>query len=221
MKGPTDVTAELPVCSLAGDVLRRRRGDVLRDAIHEAVFEELACVGYAGFTIEAVAARAKTGKASIYRRWQTKQDLVMDAFCTRFGGPGDVVASLADETSTTRDLLVQLGSGICHMSGKAVEVVRAVACEVTRDPELAQAVENQVYVPKRAAMLAILERGVQRHEVRPDAATELFGDLLPAILTYRAILMNRPVTESAVAEIVDRLIMPLVGREPASPTASP
>lgn len=183
---------------------------VLEDAIHEAVFEELARVGYAAFTIEAVAARAKTGKASIYRRWHTKQDLVLDAFCSRFGGPDHILASLADDTLTTRDLLIRLGTGICQMSGEAGELVRAVACEVTRDPELAAAVESQVHHPKQVAMLAVLRRGVARGELRPDAADEMFGDLLPALLTYQVILMNRTVTEQTVTEFVDRVVMPLV-----------
>jgi AcrR family transcriptional regulator len=190
--------------------MTRRRGLVLEEAIHEAVFDELASVGYAAFTIEAVAARAKTGKASIYRRWNTKQDLVLDAFCTRFGGPDHILASLADEQLTTRDLLVQLGTGICQMSGEAGELVRAVACEITRDAELAAAVEAQVHRPKQAAILAVLQRGVARGEVRPEAVCELFGDLLPALLTYRVILMNRSVTEQTVAEFVDRILMPLV-----------
>ena len=63
----------------AQDVVRRRRGAALEDAILAAAYVELATVGYGAFSVEAVAARARTGKASIYRRWPTKQELVLDA----------------------------------------------------------------------------------------------------------------------------------------------
>ena len=75
----------------------RRRGATLERAIHEAVFTELADVGYAAFTIESVASRARTGKASIYRRWPTKQDLVLDAFCGKFGETMQLIEGSLDE----------------------------------------------------------------------------------------------------------------------------
>ena len=61
------------------EIRGRRRGAALVEAIHRAVLEELAEHGYADLTMESVAARARTGKTSIYRRWRTKRDLVLDA----------------------------------------------------------------------------------------------------------------------------------------------
>jgi AcrR family transcriptional regulator len=190
---------------------QRRRGAALEDAIHDAVFAELAAVGYAAFTIESVAARAKTGKASIYRRWVTKQDLVLDAFIARFGGPDDIVGELLSDTeASTRDLLVRLATRICQISDEAAEIIRAVACEATRDPALAAAVEQKVYRPKHAAFVELLRRGVERGEVRPEAVRGVYAEALPAMLTYRTILNNQPVTASEAAEIVDCVVMPLI-----------
>ena len=194
---------------------QRKRGAELEDAIHDAVFVELSDVGYAGFTVEAVAARAKTGKASIYRRWGTKQDLVVDAFLARFGGPDEIFDELrSDSGATTRDLLVRLATRICEVSDAAGEVMRAVACEATRDPDLASAVDQKVHGPKRAAFVELLRRGVERGEVRPDAACALYADILPAMLTYRMVLNNQPVTEHDAVEIVDHVVLPLIA--PAS-----
>jgi AcrR family transcriptional regulator len=194
---------------------QRKRGAELEDAIHDAVFAELADVGYAGFTVEAVAARAKTGKASIYRRWDTKQDLVVDAFLARYGGPGDILNEIrSDPNATTRELLVRLATRICEVSDVAGEVMRAVACEATRDPDLASAVDQKVHCPKRAAFVELLHRGVERGEVRPDAACTLYADILPAMLTYRMVLNNQPVTEHDAIEIVDHVMLPLIA--PAS-----
>lgn len=194
---------------------QRKRGAELEDAIHDAVFAELADVGYAGFTVEAVAARAKTGKASIYRRWGTKQDLVVDAFLARFGGPGDILEELrSDRSATTRELLVRLATRICEVSDAAGEVMRAVACEATRDPDLAAAVDQKVHSPKREAFVELLRRGVERGEVRPDAACSLYADILPAMLTYQMVLNNQRVTEQDAIRIVDHVVLPLIA--PAS-----
>jgi len=88
---------------------QRKRGAALEDAIREAAYAELTEVGYAQFSFESVAARARTGKASIYRRWQTKQALVLDSLCAGLPTPQqcgiaadiDTGISTADATSPT------------------------------------------------------------------------------------------------------------------------
>jgi AcrR family transcriptional regulator len=189
---------------------QRKRGAELEDAVHDAVLAELAEVGYAAFTIESVAARAQTGKASIYRRWETKQDLVLDAFVARFGPPDETLGELLESDASTRDVLVRLATRICEVSDEAGEAIRAVACEVTRDPDLAAAVEQKVHRPKRAAVVELLRRGVDRGEVCPEAVCDLYADLLPAMVTYRLVLTHRPITEYEVATIVDQVVMPLI-----------
>ena len=57
----------------------RRRGKELEDALYDATLAELAAVGYGGLTMEGIAARARTGKAALYRRWTSKHDLVQAA----------------------------------------------------------------------------------------------------------------------------------------------
>jgi AcrR family transcriptional regulator len=189
----------------------RKRGETLEHAIHDAVLAELAEVGYAALTIEAVATRAKTGKASIYRRWDTKQNLVLDAFIARFGAPDDLLSSLlVDTDATTRDLLLTWAAGIVRISDEAGELIRAVVGEATRDPDLAVAVEQQVRRPKHAVLVDLLRRGVDRGEVHPDALSDLYADILPALLTYRMVLNNQPVTDHEAVEIIDRVVMPLI-----------
>ncbi len=99
---------------------------------------------------------------------------------------------------------------ICQVSDEAGEVIRAVACEATRDPDLAAAVEQKVHRPKHAAFVELLRRGVDRGEVRPEAARGVYADVLPAMLTYQMVLNNQPVTRREAIEIVDHVVMPLI-----------
>src|SRR4051795_887806 len=82
----------------------RRRGPALLGAIHTAVLDELADFGYAGLSIERVAERARTGKASIYRRWPTRLDLVLDTLDHTLPDPGEV----SDSGDVRSDLLAVL-----------------------------------------------------------------------------------------------------------------
>src|SRR3954463_13756265 len=91
----------------------RRRGDALLDAIYAAVMEELATVGYQALSIERVAERARTGKASIYRRWPTRLDLVLaglDHVMPRFDAVPDTGAIRGDLLVVLRRIAQTMGS---------------------------------------------------------------------------------------------------------------
>jgi AcrR family transcriptional regulator len=192
-------------------VRHRRRGEALEGAIYDAVVDELAELGYAAFTIESVAARAHTGKASIYRRWPTKQDLVVAAFCAKAGEAFDLVGTSLTSSITTRDALVHVGQRICALaSGGVGEAIRAVGCETSRDAELAAALDARVGCPKREALLGVLQRGVTRGEVRAEAADELVAEVLPAMLLTRVIIQGLPVSDEHVVRVVDDIVMPLL-----------
>jgi AcrR family transcriptional regulator len=197
-------------CGAESEVRHRRRGVALECAIHDAVLEELVEVGYLGFTIESVAARAHTGKASIYRRWPTKQQLVVDAICGKFGETFDLLDAPLDATISTRDALLQVARRMAQVVSDAGEAFRAAACEISRDPELATALEEQVACPKREAMVDLLQRGVARGEVRAETACELHAEVLPAMITSRIIVQNRGVPDDYLERLVDEIVMPLL-----------
>lgn len=192
--------------------MRRRRGAALEDAILAAAYDELTEVGYTALTVEAVAARARTGKASIYRRWPTKQELVLEALCAALPTPAECGLELTlDEDVSTVQALRQVATVISRiLSSPAGDAMRAVKCEAMADPELATAVDERFQAPRRAALLALLERGVARGEVRPEAVSAQIADVLPAVLAHRVILMREPITEAEVLSIVDDILVPLV-----------
>jgi AcrR family transcriptional regulator len=190
----------------------RRRGVALEDAIRAAAFAELTEVGYTAFSVEAVAARAHTGKASIYRRWPTKQELVMDALCEALPTPEQCgIPMEIDDSVTTVEALHLVASAIARViTSPSGDAMRAIKCEALTDPELAQLVDERFQAPRRAALLGLLRRGVERGEVRPDAATQLVADVVPAVLTHRVILQRETLTERDLTEIIEQVFIPLV-----------
>ena len=196
--------------------LRRKRGVALEDAILEAAFAELTEVGLSAFTVEGVAARARTGKASIYRRWPCKNELVLDALCEGLPTPEQCgLQSEIDDDVTTEAALRSVATAIAQvMSSPAGDAIRAVKCEAAADPQLARAVDERFQAPRRLALMGLLRRGVERGEVRPDAVSPLVADVLPAVLFHRLVLQREPLTERDVAAVVDEVLLPLIRVSP-------
>lgn len=193
-------------------VASRKRGAALEDAILDAAYAELSEVGYTAFTVEGVAARARTGKASIYRRWPTRSGLLLDAISSNLPTPAQCgfPTELADDV-TTADALRQIAQAITAvLDSPAGDVMRAIKCEAATDPELARAIDDQFQAPRRAAMLQLLRRGVARGEVRADAATALVADVLPSVLTYRIILQREPITAKVIHDVIEQILLPLI-----------
>jgi AcrR family transcriptional regulator len=184
--------------------MTRRRGDALVGAIHAAVLEELADVGYGGLSIERIAERAHTGKASIYRRWPNRLELVLEAI--------DQVLPRFDEAPDTGsvrgDLLLVLRGIAATMSSR--EGAAAKACVDGTDDELARAVRERLLPPRKAMMLEILRRGAARGEVRPDAVTTRIAETGPMLLHGEMLQRGSPIADDAVVAIVDEVLLPLL-----------
>jgi AcrR family transcriptional regulator len=208
----TELSSEAAPAGRAAD--RRRRGPELEDAILGAAFAELVEVGYTAFSVEGVAARAGTGKASIYRRWPSKQHLVMDTLAAELPSPeqcGMIVdpADLGDMTTADALHLVaeNIARVICSPAGDAI---RAIKCEAMADPSLAELVDARFQAPRRAALLGLLRRGVARGEVRPEALSPLVVDVIPAVLSYRVVMLREQLTARDITDIVDQIVLPLI-----------
>jgi AcrR family transcriptional regulator len=183
----------------------RRRGDALVEAIHAAAMEELATVGYTGLSIERVAERARTGKASIYRRWPTRLDLVLDAI-------DHVMPRLDDvpDTGNIRDDLLLVLRRIAAVMGSR-NGIAARACVDGTDDELAQAVRERLIPPRKAMMLELLGRAAERGEIDPEAVTPRIAETGPMLL-HGELLQRGDITDAAIIEIVDEVLLPLLQR---------
>jgi AcrR family transcriptional regulator len=182
----------------------RRRGDALLDAIFAATLDELAESGYAALSIERVAERARTGKASIYRRWPNRLDLVIDALDHTMPA-----ATAPPDTGSVRgDLLVILRQVAATMSSPAG--CAAKSCLESPDGELAIAMRERLIPPRRAMMLELLGRAADRGEIRPEAISPRIAEIGPMLLHGELLQRGAPIADEAVVAIVDEVLLPLL-----------
>lgn len=171
-------------------------------AILTATIDLLADEGYSGVTMEGVACRAGVGKATVYRRWHSKSDLVVDAMsaCREQRTPP------ADTGSLRADLLVFVQGFTDHLrTSDAGRVMPALVAELARNPELATAFREGFVQPRRARVLDAVRRGVERGEVRADVDPELVADGVVALLLHRFLVTGMEIDDGAPARVVDML----------------
>jgi AcrR family transcriptional regulator len=151
-------------------------------AILEATLELLAERGLTALTIEGVAARAGVGKATVYRRWASKNDLVRAAI-TRIGTQD---MRLPDTGSVRGDVVAMMrGRRESASATRAGFFIPRLVGEAAGDPELGPLLDEVLVQPGRRVMRAILERGVERGELRSDLDLESAVDLLVGAIVYR------------------------------------
>jgi AcrR family transcriptional regulator len=194
------VTSQFP----AGAV--RRTGVVLERAIHAAVLGELAETGYAGLALDRVAKRAAVGRASLYRRWATKSDLVADALAAAL----PAVEAAPDTGSVRRDLLECFEQMHRLLDGLGRHAVQAVAAELDdrADNALTTLFRDHVLEPRLQIILDVLLAGVARGEIRAEAAVPLLARTGPALLFQHLMMHGTPAPRTLVEDIIDRVILP-------------
>lgn len=186
----------------------RRRGAVLERAILEAALAQLGAVGWNSLTMEGVAARAQTGKAAVYRRWPSKEDLVADAL--QAGLPD--LTEVPDLGGVREDLLE-----VCRRVREAMFsppglALRSVLheCGVTQAERFSQVIVGGVVEPTLHLLREVVRRGIERGEVRPDAANSYVFDAVPAMMMYRSKVCASEWSDLDLQEMIDQLMVPLL-----------
>ena len=176
--------------------------------ILDATLAVLVDVGYDRLTMDAVATRAKASKATLYRRWEGKAALVIDAILSQ-KTPLEVPT---DTGSLRGDLL-----GVFCAAGGLTDqhqtaLLGSVVTAIGRDAEFAAAFRERFIAPKVAVARAIYERARERGELRDDIDLELLSAALPGIVLHRMFLLGEPATPDLIARVVDQVILPAATR---------
>ncbi|MEV4190271.1 TetR/AcrR family transcriptional regulator [Streptomyces toxytricini] len=188
---------------------RRSRITPEREAeLHGAVLDLLREVGYEALTMDAVAARTKSSKATLYRQWGSKPELVARALrCTQ-----PVPLAEIDTGSLRGDFGLMVQYSDDAQMAKDTALLRGLAHAVHESPELHKALRDLLVEPELNGMQLMLQRAVERGEVSPDCpALEFVPHVIVGAFIALPLIEDRPVDRAFLGEFVDAVVFPALG----------
>jgi AcrR family transcriptional regulator len=207
----TDV--ELAGVELAGRA-GRPRDEAREQAILDAAIELVAEVGYDRLTVDGVAARARASKATIYRRWPGKAELVVEALKRRVPHPIEI-ADLGSLRAELEDAMRQVCT---HISGLDGSLLCGLAGACHDDADLASCFK-QMMNEKQSPMEAIVVRAMARGELPQGSTHKLIDEVVPAVAVMHS-LQAEPLDETFVSHLVYDIALPLLGAGSTGPGAT-
>jgi AcrR family transcriptional regulator len=191
-------------------------------AIVEAIVDLLIERGYREVTIEGVAARAGVAKTTIYRRWPSKAGMVVEAIVE--AGKDCPVEEARGSGESLAAALMRMIEGLS--CSRVAKIISGLAVEMPHNEELASAVREGLMKPNRAALRALLERGIATGELRSDLDLDVVGDLLVGPVFFRLLFSGDPVGPALAAATIDSVLRGIaaptpgrIARRPNSPVS--
>jgi AcrR family transcriptional regulator len=192
-------------------VVRRRTGGRsarVREAVLKATLQAVAAGGADTVSISEIARRAEVHETSIYRRWPTREHLVLDALLDYSEATLPI-----PNTGTLRGDLIAFATAVTAYLNSPLGRTLARSMAVAGDDDALAAGRAQFWQSRLELSSAMIERAKERGEIPTDldAATAL--ELVIAPLHFRALLTHQSVDEQAIGRLVDRLLAGLIGQE--------
>jgi AcrR family transcriptional regulator len=207
---PGSPPVEFAICDQPGDDARTgcSRGAAREVAICDAALALLAEVGYDRMSMDAVAARARASKATIYRRWPGKRELVLEAVRSRAA----VIVEPPDTGSLRGDIVATLRVMSEGIGGEDAALMVGVLRAMRSTPELADCMRAQVLDQKRYIGRTLVARAVARGELPPDADPDVWHEVAPALMFFRIVVADAPVDDAFLTHVADDVLVPLLVR---------
>ncbi|MEV0974380.1 TetR/AcrR family transcriptional regulator [Microtetraspora glauca] len=188
-----------------GTANSRRLDPAREQAILDATLELLTETGFDRMSVDQIAKRAGASKATIYRRWAGKADLVVDLICNRV----EIDIPPAPDTGSLRgDLLAALGA-ICDAIGRRQQLIIGLVSAMLSSPELAGAVRDHMPGRDLSGLAYLLGNAVERGELTGPVDPRALFSVVEALVWRRLIVLGEPVDDAFMAEAVDRVLLPL------------
>jgi AcrR family transcriptional regulator len=193
------------------------RGGGRDSAICDAALALLAEVGYDRMSMDAVAARARASKATIYRRWPGKRELVLEAVRSR--APE---AMEPPDTGTLRgDIVATLRLMADGIGGQDAALMAGVLRAMKSTPELGDCMRTQVLEQKRYIGRTLVARAVARGELPAGADAEVWHEVAPALMFFRILVADGAVDDAFLTHVADDVLVPLLVRSGQATAQAP
>jgi AcrR family transcriptional regulator len=176
------------------------------------VLEQLSTVGFSAMTMEGVAACARTGKAALYRRWQSKEDLVADTLDNVLP-PSSPPPDTGSVRTDIAEVFRRMAETMASPSGCAMQTLFG---ELDAKHDFIELLKTRVLAPRKAMMIEVLRRGVERGDVRPDALNPVIAEAGPALLVHWLLTNGPPLDKAYVDAVLEEVVMPLIRPTPAT-----
>ena len=182
----------------------RPRSAEAHQAILDATLDLLADQGFEAMSMEGVAARAGVGKTTIYRRWSTKEALVIEAVRGLHAEYG-----VLDTGSLRGDLLILMRVSDDPRAWSLIQrLLPRFIGEIVANPGLVEAYQDAILLPRFRRFKAVFERAIARGELRPDLDPMLAVDLFAGAFTYRLLITRylTPMPPDYIEQILDTVL---------------
>ncbi len=173
--------------------------------------QELAAVGYGRLSIEAVARRAGVSKTAIYRRWNSKLDLVLEVVTAAAGARLPAL-----DTGSLRGDLALLFQVVAHALGHplAAQIIPDLLAEAARNPTIDETLQQVLRARQQEVAGRLITRAVDRGELPATTDPDAAVDLIVGPLYWRLAIARTPVTDSYLETLVDSVLRALGGVDP-------
>jgi AcrR family transcriptional regulator len=193
------------------DPVRSSRGGRPRDpsrdgVIREAILRLLGEVGYGALTMDAVAAEAGVGKATIYRRWRTKHDLVVDTISVM----NQALAAPVDTGSLESDVRAVVHRLVDVINGPVGTAIRSLLPAMNHQPALTEAFQNGPLQAWRDSYARMWAQAEARGELVAGVTQSVLAEATTALLVQRWLLTGEPVTHEYADETLETVALPLL-----------
>lgn len=195
---------------------RGRPRDPSRDeAIIDAAIDVLIRNGYDRLSMEGVAAAAGVGKATVYRRWGNKAELVIDAMAAL-----KPAISSIDTGSLDADIELMVVASCSPTSQRLQQVMVSICSALPREPELFNAFRTRFTEPRIALITEMLLRARNRGDLGPDVDVAMAASLMPSLMLQRALMTGQPAGRAYAEQVVGSVLLPVLGRPGRNPRPS-
>jgi AcrR family transcriptional regulator len=206
----SEVVAEKPAQTLG-----RKRDHTRDDKILEAAIDILADASFDGMTMDMVAARAKAGKATVYRRWSSKAELVRDALT--WMNRNHLELDLLPDTGTLRgDLLALLKPQSIEEEERKFRVLAGLG-SFLQHPEFAEAGKAGIFEPWVAVNRELMHRAVGRGEFPAHADIEMACQVITSMASFRGLIQRKPFDKRFYTALIDGILLPALKNPQTAP----